>query len=559
MDPKPPEPTGGPPRDPGSGEERPGGSAARPKGKKRRLLGRKPRGVAAPLPAVAVGVNRAEGRRRALRRAWLKGLPMLLVSLILHGLAAWAILLWLVPGLIEDRTSSTLVASLETKQEVEIPDVDPEPPEPEMPEELEITPPEIALVPTETPPDADDRPLAPDVDFIGLGASSQGGHGYRARSPGGWSQPDGLGSIGTGDSPFRGFLTDLRGRGLDVVFVIDATGSMQRFIDRAREAIDDIIQDLATVVPSLRIGMVAYRDLGDEWITQRAELTTDRYHIHTFLLGLRASGGRRVLPDFEEAVEVGLEVAANQMDWREGSRRVILLVGDAPYHEEDRAAAQSVVRSFARDSHSLINTIYVSAGDFEKPTENQTRARDVFERIANTGGGMAFELPVDDAEADDSLRASVTEATFGDEWLEQIVAMQRSAPEDSRRTSVERHVLRRDRGWLIRKMASQPIHPAVAAGCRDLFDGRIAAAMLEQLEDQTLDPPLRTAALYVLQSSLERIQHVPFDVYQPIDAQKVAIAEIRHHVRQVKGASRYLDGEAGTVTPPDRPPAPPGG
>jgi hypothetical protein len=36
------------------------------------------------LPAVAVGVDRATGRRRAIRRAWLRGLPVLLVSLVLH-------------------------------------------------------------------------------------------------------------------------------------------------------------------------------------------------------------------------------------------------------------------------------------------------------------------------------------------------------------------------------------------------------------------------------------------------------------------------------------------
>jgi Mg-chelatase subunit ChlD len=406
----------------------------------------------------------------------------------------------------------------------------------------------------EQTPDADDRPLGPDLDVLGLGASSQGGHGYRARSTGGWSIPDGAGLIGGGDSPFRGYLGDLRERGLDVVFVIDATGSMQRFIDRARETIDDVIQDLASVVPSLRIGLVAYRDLGDDWITQDVDLTTDRYHIHNFLLGLRASGGRREVPDFEEAVEVGLEVATQEMSWREGARRVILLVGDAPYHDDDRAAANATVRSFARDRHSLVNTIYVSAGDFDRPTENQARARDAFQRIAGAGGGAAFELPVDDPQAGASLRSSVTAATFGDEWLDEIIALQRLAPKDSRLASVERHAARRDRGWLIRKMAVEPIHPAVALACRDLFDGRIAAAMLQQLEDLRLDPPLRAAALYVLQSALESVQDIPYDVYRPAAEQNVALAEIRHHVRQVKGASRYLDGEAGTVAPPEMPP-----
>jgi hypothetical protein len=161
---------------------------------------------------------------------------------------------------------------------------------------------------------------------------------------------------------------------------------------------------------------------------------------------------------------------------------------------------------------------------------------------------------VDDPEADETLRLSVTVATFGDDWLDEIAALRRSAPADSRLSSVERHKARRDRKWLIQKMSLQPIHPAVVLACRELFDGRIAAAMLQQLENESLDPPLRTAALYVLQSSLEVIQDIPFDAYKPTDGQKVALAEIRHHVRQVKGASAFLDANAGVSSPPVRPP-----
>jgi hypothetical protein len=556
MDSKKPEPTGHP-RDDVSGG--PGPEKLKRAGRggggawlaSRHSVGR---GASAPVPAVVVGVDRAAGRRQAIHRAWKRSLPIFLFSLLLHGAAGWTIFTYLLPGPRADAEPSTLMASLEDSDDFEPPEVEPPLPEPEEPETLDISPPEVEVIVPEETLEADDRPSGMDLNLIGLGGSSSRGHGYRARSPSGWSIPEGLDAIGAGDSPFRGFLTDLRNRGLDVVFVIDATGSMQRFIDRARGAIDDIIQDLATVVPSLRIGLVAYRDLGDEWVTRYADLTTDRYYIHSFLQGLQARGGRRNLPDFEEAVEVGLDVATQQMSWRKGARRVILLVGDAPYHDEDRGAANAVVRSFARVSHSLVNTIYVSAGEFERPTENQMRARDAFQSIANLGGGTAFELPVEDPEADETLRLSVTVATFGDDWLDEIAALRRSAPADSRLSSVERHKARRDRKWLIHKISLQPIHPAVVLACRELFDGRIAAAMLKQLENESLDPPLRTAALYVLQSSLEAVQDIPFDAYKTIEEQKVALAEIRHHVRQVKGASALLDAKEVGNPPPSRPP-----
>ncbi len=459
---------------------------------------------------------------------------------------------------------------MENVDDVPPPEIEPPPPEPEEPEDLEISPPDVDALVVDPVDDPDDRPLLPDIDLLGLGGSSQGGHGYRSRTGADWGTPAGLGSLGDGASPFRGFLEDLRERGLDVVFVIDATGSMQRFIDEARAAIDDIIQDLATVVPSLRIGMVAYRDLGDDWTIRRAELTTDRYHIHTYLLALRAAGGRRLLPDFEEAVEEGLRVASEELTWRENARRVILLVGDAPYHDEDQSAALATVRSFGRGMHSLVNTLYVSAGGMNAPTANQQKAWEVFQRIATTGNGTAFELRVEGNEARSELRTSVTEATFGREWLDEIRQLQSSAPRDARRASVARHVERKDREWLIEKMALQPIHPAVTAACRELFDGRIAAAMMKQLESPGVDPGLRTAAHYVLQTSIAGLADIPFDASQPLAGQEIGLAAIRRAVREVPGAERHLDGTGVEVVAPEAsppkkplpkkaaPPAPPG-
>ncbi len=500
-----------------------------------------------PAPAVAASVDRAAGRRRARLRGLRQGLPALVVSGALHLGAAWAASLWLLSIAVEP-PPTVLQASVADVDSVELVE-EPPPDEPLPPEEPDPAPPDVTLYEPEPPPDADDRAPSEELDVLGLGASGVGGRGFRRGGDTDWGVPAGADLPGRGDSPFQGYIDDLRRRGLDVVFVVDATGSMQRFIDRARETIDDVIQDLATVVPSLRIGLVAYRDLGDDWVTQRTDLTTDRYRIHNFLLGLRAAGGRRETPDFEEAVEEGLRVAAEELDWRDGARRVLVLVGDAPYHEEDQAAALATVRSFARGEHAVVNTVYVWAGELAQPTRNQQNAREVMERIANTGRGEAFELRVDDPSADEALRISVTRATFDDEWLPEIRALQASGGRDGRLASIERHVARRDRRWLVRRMSATPIHPAVAAACRDLFDARIAVAMLRQLEDLTNEPALRTAALYVLQAAIEDVRDIAYDVYLPAEEQTAALATIRHRVRQVPGAAAILDGKEADVPP----------
>ena len=560
--------------------DRSGGKAdaqpdARPGAKARAKPGAKigPGPVSRPAPAVVASLTRAERRRRTMKRAWGNLIGPLGIAAILHGVALWAVVTYLLPAIGVEDPLQTLMASLDAFEEVDPVEEEVPTPELEEPEEPDIVPPEVEVVLPDEAVDLDDLPIEDSLDILGTGNSIVGGGGGgRGRRGGGLGEGEDLRAFGDADSPFRGFVDDIRGRGLDVVFVIDATGSMQRFIDRARDTIDDIIADLATVVPPLRTGIVAYRDLNDDWVSKRAALSSDRYQIHNFLLDLEAAGGRRDTPDFEEAVEVGLQIAAEEFAWRDGARRVIILVGDAPYHDEDQSAALATVRSFARDRHSLVNTIYVGSGGLEQPTGNQLRAREAWQKIARTGDGLSFDLFVDDAGAGDALRKSVSLATFGDEWADEIQELQANAPTDARLAQVQRRVRSLDRKWLIRRMLSQPLPPSVAEGCLEVFNGQIAAAMYAQLADAQNDPPQRSAALYVLKHAVESIRGIPYDVYAPPqeEQQSRALAAIKHQVRQMKGADKYLDGKVGDqiARPPPlpaqqksdgRPPPPPPG
>ena len=116
----------------------------------------------------------------------------------------------------------------------------------------DIVPPEVEVVLPDDAVDLDDLPIEDSLDILGTGNSIVGGGGGgRGRRGGGLGEGEDLRAFGDSDSPFRGFVDDIRGRGLDVVFVIDATGSMQRFIDRARDTIDDRQPEVA-IRPSLR-------------------------------------------------------------------------------------------------------------------------------------------------------------------------------------------------------------------------------------------------------------------------------------------------------------------
>src|SRR3954467_6111588 len=80
---------------------------------------------------------------------------------------------------------------------------------------------------------------------------------------------------------------------LDVVFVLDTTSSMGGLIEGAKEKIWSIASRMASgkPTPRIRVGLVAYRDRGDAYVTQTFDLTEDLDAVYKNLRGFRAEGG----------------------------------------------------------------------------------------------------------------------------------------------------------------------------------------------------------------------------------------------------------------------------
>lgn len=119
---------------------------------------------------------------------------------------------------------------------------------------------------------------------------------------------------------------------VDVVFLLDATGSMgdeiQAVKDRIREMISDIA--LGDPAPDVRFGIVAYRDRGDDYTTRVYPLTRDIDLIVDNLDEIEANGGG----DYPESLSEGLHVAVDEMAWdgASGVARLVFLIADAPPH-----------------------------------------------------------------------------------------------------------------------------------------------------------------------------------------------------------------------------------
>jgi hypothetical protein len=174
---------------------------------------------------------------------------------------------------------------------------------------------------------------------------------------------------------------------LEVAFVLDTTGSMDGLIEGAKKKIWSIATTIADANPDaeLRMAIVAYRDIGDDYVTKTFQLTDDIQDLYGDLLAFKADGGG----DWPESVNEALDVAVTKLKWGQGGKdtRIIFLVGDAPPHmdyRQDRKYKDIIKEARSRDI--IINA--VQAGSAEDTTR-------VWRTIAQLGKGEFIPIPQD--------------------------------------------------------------------------------------------------------------------------------------------------------------------
>lgn len=117
---------------------------------------------------------------------------------------------------------------------------------------------------------------------------------------------------------------------LDVVFLLDATGSMSDEIGQLQGNILSIsqqIDDMGDV--DVRYGLVHYRDREDAYVTQVHDFTPDVTLFQQDLNGVVADGGG----DTPESLNAGLYDALHSVEWRGADTiKLVFLVADAPPH-----------------------------------------------------------------------------------------------------------------------------------------------------------------------------------------------------------------------------------
>lgn len=217
-------------------------------------------------------------------------------------------------------------------------------------------------------------------------------------------------------------LTDAR-PSVEVCFVLDTTGSMGGLIAGAKEKIWSIANDLTNADPSprLKIGLVAYRDRGDDYITRNFSLTDDLDSVYENLMGFQAAGGG----DGPESVNQALDDAVNNIKWSPGkdTLKIIFLVGDFPPHMDykDDIKYPDTCKAAVR-KEIIINT--VQCGNHSPTTliwkEIAHLSEGSYAAIEQGGGMAAIATPVDAGIAELTREINTTVIAFGNEEEQSI-------------------------------------------------------------------------------------------------------------------------------------------
>jgi Mg-chelatase subunit ChlD len=203
---------------------------------------------------------------------------------------------------------------------------------------------------------------------------------------------------------------------VEVVFVLDTTGSMGGLIQTAKDKIWSIASTLASAqpAPEIRIGLVAYRDRGDDYVTHVLDLSRDIDSIHATLIDFDAAGGG----DGPESVNQALHEAIHRISWSRypDAYKAVFLVGDAPPHLDYRDDVP-YAESLASAGQKGIAVNAVQCGEDTATTTHWQRIAQLgggtYFRVDQAGGAVAIATPFDRKLAELSAKLDETRLYYG--------------------------------------------------------------------------------------------------------------------------------------------------
>jgi hypothetical protein len=311
-------------------------------------------------------------------------------------------------------------------------------------------------------------------------------------------------------------------------------------IQAAKEKIWSIANNLASAqpAPEIRMGLVAYRDRGDAYVTRVIDLSEDLDSVYAKLMDFQAQGGG----DGPESVNQALHESVNQLSWSQDPQtyRVIFLVGDAPPHMDyanDVPYPQTL--KIASEKGIAVNAIQCG---------QNPRTTPAWERIAQLGQGSYFQVeqagsavaiatPFDKKLAELSAKLDETRLYYGSD--EEKAAQQRKV-EASEKLHAAASVESRARRAAFNASKSGQTnllgkHELVA----DVASGRVD---LSSIEPEALPEPMKSMSPEAQQSLIQEQAERRNELQQEIqDLAEQRADYLKQKVEEDGGAINSLD------------------
>jgi hypothetical protein len=187
-------------------------------------------------------------------------------------------------------------------------------------------------------------------------------------------------------------------RTVDVVVVLDTSGSMENLLDATRARLWDVVNELGRMqpTPELRVGLISFgtEKAGEEegFIIQHLDLTGELDEVYAELMELTIGGGT-------ELVGRALNQAVDGMSWSPAwnGLRIVFVAGNEPVDQGDedfRVAARA-----ARDRDIIVNALFAGnreQGIIEKWHELAQAGEGNFSAIDPAVASIQIATPQDD-------------------------------------------------------------------------------------------------------------------------------------------------------------------
>jgi uncharacterized protein YegL len=329
-------------------------------------------------------------------------------------------------------------------------------------------------------------------------------------------------------------------RKVEVVFVLDTTSSMTGLIETAKSKIWSIASTLAQAEqsPEVSMGLVAYRDRGDAYVTEVVDLSTDLDSMYAKLMRFAAVGGG----DGPESVNAALRTAVHDISWSQdpSSYQVVFLVGDAPPHMDyqDEIQYPEIVQA-AVAKGIVVNTI--QCGDAPQTIAPWTQIARLgngrYMKVGQSGDAFAVTTPFDTEIARLAAELDETRLFYGSE---DELELAHEKAEATMRTLGAISVADR---------ARRGVFNATAAGFANLFGDRdlvldvtSGEVALEAVPEDNLPASIRSLDPAMQQAAIDGLVQTRTELKGRIDALTDSrAAYIEDRLAETEGAEDSLE------------------